>query len=104
VAYRLFRDGKHLQRIRPGREHVLITTGIKDEYGKPVWVEAGRVSDFIDEDFYAAFEIYAMCELLATLPFGPAWAENPADIIQTIAVFKAEDRVMQSEKLEKNDR
>jgi len=45
---------------------------------------------YINEEFYAALDVFYMCENLGCLPFAGGWAEQPQWITQALAVLKVE--------------
>lgn len=76
---------------------------MKDDEGKPIFVEASQVAQYMDETFWEALNIYAATELLGTLPFSGGWAEQPALVVQAIMALKVEQRLIESEKRNSDD-
>ena len=73
----------------PGRDTPW-NTRVKDERGETVFIKSSEAASYINEDFYAALNVFCMCENLGCLPFGGGWAQQPEWITQALAVLKIE--------------
>jgi hypothetical protein len=103
IAYRLFRAGKHLQKIRPGREGLLIPTGVKDGE-EEIFIKAGDVLSYFTEEFWNAYEFFATSEVLGVPPFSGGWTTWPAIAMQTLLLFKTEANRWENKELKKRTR
>ncbi len=102
IAYRLFRSGKHKQRIRKGREWLPIETGVLDEFGEEILIRAGDVNKYLTDFFYDALELYETVELFGSLPFNGGWAEQPFKIFRVIQILKSEANRWEQKEIEKS--
>ena len=65
-------------------------TRAKDERGETIFINSRDAALYINEEFYAALNVFCMCENLGCLPFAGGWAEQPEWITQALAVLKVE--------------
>ena len=65
-------------------------TRVIDERGETIFIKSSEAASYINEDFYAALNVFYMCENLGCLPFGGGWAQQPEWITQALAVLKVE--------------
>jgi len=75
--------------VLPGR-NPLWNTRDKDERGYDVFIPVKDAASYITEEFYAALNVFCMCENLGCLPFAGGWAQQPAWITQALSVLKVE--------------
>jgi hypothetical protein len=91
IAYRLWRDGKHKAKVRPGREWLPIATGVLDDNGKPIEIPIGKVGDYINAEFWRALDIYNdYCLFGEKLPYAGGTAEQPYPLYRILKLFIAE--------------
>jgi hypothetical protein len=69
---------------------LLWNTRIKDDRGQDEFIPVMDAASYITEEFYAALDVFCMCENLGCLPFAGGWAEQPEWIIQALSVLKVE--------------
>jgi hypothetical protein len=89
IAYRLYRAGKHVAKVRKGREWLPVATGVTDEQNREIQIPIGEVGKYVNRFFWEAMELYGNTELLGA-PFGGGWAEWPWEIFIILRTLKAE--------------
>lgn len=55
----------------------------------------------MNDTFWSAYVIFCKTENLGCLPFAGGWAEQPADVVDVINLFKIEQSRWDSEQFEK---
>lgn len=50
----------------------------------------GDIPEYITEEFWSMFYIWNNTRLTKSLPFGPAWADNPKYLVDIITAFQQE--------------
>lgn len=73
---------------------------MKDEEGKPVFIQAEEVNSYFTEEFWEAYEFFATTEILEVPPFSGGWTTWPDLARQTLVLFKAERNKVDTEESE----
>jgi hypothetical protein len=71
---------------------------VKDEHGA-VFVAAGDVLTYFTDEWWEAYEFFAMTEVLEAPPFSGGWTSWPAIATQTLFILKSEQNRYESEEL-----
>jgi hypothetical protein len=78
----------------------LWNTRVKDERGQEVFIPTLDAASYLNEEFYAAFEVFCVSENLGCLPFAGGWAEQPEWITNAISILKIEQWKIDEEERE----
>ena len=91
----------------PGR-NLLWNTRVKDGRGDDVFIPVRDAASYVNEEFYAAWEVFCLSENMGCLPFAGGWAEQPEWITRAISTlkierFKADEEEREMERREQGD-
>jgi len=75
--------------VSPGR-NPLWNTRVKDERGQDVFIPIKDAASYLNEEFFAAWDVYCLTENMGCLPFAGGWAEQPYWITQGVSTLKLE--------------
>jgi hypothetical protein len=90
-----------MQKVRPGRQSELfIPTGVTDSEGKAIFITAGDVPKYFNEEFWSAYEFFAMTEILEVPPFSGGWTAWPAIAVSILFTLRAERNRCDKEEIE----
>lgn len=98
----MFKGGLYKHKYEGRRGLVLWNTRVKDDEGHDIFIRRCDFKNYLTEDFYRALRIFAMSENLGCLPFSGGWAEQPADLMEVIELFKIEENTWEQEEIEKS--
>lgn len=78
----------------------MLSTGVKDEEGKPIFISACDVPRYFTEEFWDAYEFFAATEILETPPFSGGWTSWPAIAVDILLTFRTERNRCDQEEIE----
>lgn len=67
---------------------------MKDERGKEILIPRSDIPQFLNAAFWAAWEFYAQCRMMAELgaaPFSGGWTSWPEDDVRILITLKSEE-------------
>ena len=97
MAYRLVYEGRHKDKYRTEKGHVLVLAAKIG--GEDVLVTRDEVKTYVEDpefDFY--FNVYQMVKLWG-MPNGRGWAEEDKNVIEAITALELEAKALESEEV-----
>ena len=104
IAFRAYKEGVYKHEYAKRRGEVLWNTHLKENKdGKEVdiFIKRKDIKTYLDEYFWSALHVYFRTENMQCLPFFGGWAEQPAEIVSVIALFRVEQSKWEKEEFDK---